>query len=46
MFVHSSNVEGLGYGEGLTEGEEVEYDLEETPKGLSATNVQRITRAM
>ncbi len=43
VFVHSSNVGGLGYGEGLTEGEQVEFDLEKTPKGLSATNVRRIT---
>ena len=41
VFVHRNNVEELGRNEGLREGEEVEYDVEETPKGLSAQNVQR-----
>lgn len=41
VFVHRSNVEGLGWEEGLNEGEEVEYEVEKTPKGLSATNVKR-----
>ncbi|PSR00999.1 MAG: hypothetical protein BRD47_07295 [Bacteroidetes bacterium QS_8_68_28] len=34
-------MEGIGYGEGLDEGETVEFDTEETDKGLSAINVQR-----
>jgi len=42
VFVHRNNVEGLGYDEGLRDGEEVEYDVERTEKGLSATNVQRM----
>ncbi len=42
VFVHRNNVEDLGYGEGLREGETVEYDTEETPKGLSATAVRRL----
>lgn len=42
VFVHRSNVEDLSYGEGLREGEDVEYDVEETPKGLSAENVRRL----
>jgi CspA family cold shock protein len=41
VFVHKSNVEGMSYGEGLDDGEDVEYDVEETDKGLSAINVQR-----
>lgn len=42
VFVHRSSVAGLGWDEGLRDGEEVEYEVEHTPKGLSARNVQRI----
>ncbi len=42
VFVHRNNIENLGYDEGLREGEEVEFEVEETPKGLSAQNVQRL----
>lgn len=42
IFVHRNNIENLGYDEGLREGEEVEFEVEETPKGLSAQNVQRL----
>ncbi len=42
VFVHGNSVEGLGYDDGLRDGEEVEYEVENTPKGLSATNVQRM----
>lgn len=42
VFVHRSTVTGLGRDEGLQDGEEVEYDVERTPKGLSAQNVQRL----
>ena len=41
LFVHRSNCAGLGRDEGLHEGEPVEYDVEEGPKGLSAVNVLR-----
>ena len=41
LFVHRSNVAGLGRDEGLQEGESVDYDVEEGPKGLSAINVMR-----
>lgn len=41
VFVHRNNVENLGFDEELQDGEEVEYDLEETPKGLSAIEVRR-----
>lgn len=41
LFVHRSNVSGLGRDEGLQEGEAVQYDVEEGQKGLSAVNVQR-----
>ena len=42
VFVHRSAIEGLGWQEGLQEGEEVDFDVEQTPKGLSAQNVQRV----
>jgi CspA family cold shock protein len=42
IFVHRNNIEGLGYDEGLNDGEEVEFDVEETPKGLSAIEVRRV----
>lgn len=42
VFVHRNNVTGLGWEEGLVDGEEVEYEVENTPKGLSAQNVQRM----
>lgn len=39
VFVHRNNVENLGYDQGLKEGETVEYEVEDTPKGKSAINV-------
>jgi CspA family cold shock protein len=42
VFVHRNTVDGLGWEEGLREGEEVEYEVERTPKGLSAQNVERL----
>jgi CspA family cold shock protein len=42
VFVHRNSVDGLGWEEGLREGEEVEYEVERTPKGLSAQNVERL----
>jgi CspA family cold shock protein len=42
VFVHRNNIENLGYEEGLRDGEEVEFDVEETPKGLSAVDVHRL----
>ena len=41
VFVHRNNVNGLGWDEGLRDGEEVEYDVERGPKGLAAANVER-----
>jgi len=42
VFVHRNNVENLGFNQGLEDGEAVEFDVEETPKGLSAINVQSL----
>lgn len=42
VFVHRNNIENLGYASGLEDGEEVEFDIEETPKGLSAVEVYRL----
>ena len=42
VFVHRSQVSGLGWNEGLRDGEEVEYEVEQGPKGLSAQNVSRL----
>lgn len=42
VFVHRNNVNGLGWDEGLRDGEEVEFEVEKTDKGLSAQNVERI----
>lgn len=42
VFVHRSQVAGLGWDEGLRDGEEVEYEVERGPKGLSAQNVSRV----
>jgi len=42
VFVHRSAVLGLEFNEGLEDGEEVEYTLQETPKGQQATDVQRL----
>lgn len=39
IFVHRNNVDGLDYNQGLEDGEAVEFEVEETPKGLSAINV-------
>lgn len=38
VFVHYSEVPG----EDLREGDEVEFDVEQSPKGLSAVNVHRL----
>ena len=42
VFVHRNNVENLGYDQGLEDGEAVEFEVEETPKGLSAINVNSL----
>ncbi len=42
VFVHRNNVADLGPGDGLRDGEEVEFDVEDTPKGTSAIEVRRV----
>lgn len=42
VFVHRNSVSGLGWDEGLRDGEEVEFETERTDKGLSAQNVERV----
>ena len=41
IFVHRNNVEGLEWDEVLRDGERVEFEVEQTPKGLNATHVRR-----
>ena len=40
IFVHYSSVKAEGY-RSLTQGEDVEFELIESPKGLKAENVTR-----
>lgn len=42
VFIHRNNVENLGFDEVLEEGEDVEYILDETPKGFTAVDVRRV----
>ncbi len=39
VFVHRNNIENLGFNESIKDGEEVEFSIEETSKGLSAVDV-------
>jgi CspA family cold shock protein len=40
-FVHHSAIQGEGF-KSLSEGQEVEFEVEEGPKGPQATNVRKI----
>lgn len=42
IFVHRNNIEDLGYDQGFDDGETVEFEVEETDKGLSAINVRSL----
>ena len=42
VFVHHTVIEGQGF-KTLEENETVEYDADESPKGLKATKVRRLT---
>ena len=39
VFVHFKSIQADGY-KTLNEGDKVEFEIEETPKGLSAANVR------
>lgn len=41
VFVHHSEITATGF-RSLAEGDRVEFSVEQTPKGLSAVNVQKI----
>jgi CspA family cold shock protein len=41
VFVHFSSIEGDGF-RTLADGDRVEFDVKQGPKGLSATNVRKI----
>ena len=40
VFVHHTSIQGAGF-KSLNEGEEVEFDVTQGPKGLQAANVRR-----
>ena len=44
VFVHHSVIDGQGF-RTLQEGESVEYEFEDGPKGMKATKVKRLTTA-
>jgi len=41
LFFHSNELQGVQFNE-LREGDEVEFEVSESPKGLNATKVSRI----
>jgi CspA family cold shock protein len=41
VFVHYRSIEGDGY-KTLNQGEKVQFDVEQGPKGLQATNVKKM----
>jgi CspA family cold shock protein len=41
IFVHHSAIQGEGY-KSLSEGQEVEFDIEKGPKGDHAVNVRKL----
>ena len=43
IFVHFSTIEGEGY-KSLTDGQKVEFEYIDTPKGLQATRVLKMTQ--
>lgn len=42
IFVHRNNVNNLDYNQGLEEDEKVEFEVEDSPKGPSAVNVNSL----
>ncbi len=43
VFVHYSSIEGDGF-KTLVEGEEVEFEVVDSPKGLQASKVNKVTQ--
>ena len=41
VFVHHSAIKGSGF-KTLAEGQQVSFDVEQTPKGLAAANVEPV----
>jgi len=41
VFVHHTGIQGDGF-KSLAEGQTVEFDVENTPKGLAASNVRTV----
>ncbi|MFA7245211.1 MAG: cold shock domain-containing protein [Candidatus Magasanikbacteria bacterium] len=41
LFFHANSLSGVSFSQ-LREGDEVTFDVESTPKGKAATNVQRV----
>jgi cold shock protein len=41
VFVHHSSIQGEGY-KSLAEGQQVEFEIEQGPKGEQATNVVKL----
>lgn len=41
IFVHFSGIEGEGY-KTLNEGDRVEFEVKDSPKGLQAVNVSKV----
>ncbi len=39
VFVHRNNIENLSADESIKDGEDVEFSISETPKGLTAVEV-------
>lgn len=42
IFVHRNNIPDLGPNQGLEDDENVEFDVEDSPKGPSAVNVKSL----
>ena len=42
VFVHANSISGDSYNKSLNEGDQVEFEIERSPKGLQATNVTKI----
>jgi len=41
IFFHATSLEGVDFEE-LNEGDKVEFELQETPRGLNASNVTKL----